>query len=92
MITATIRDNGFRVEGHANMAPSGQDVVCAGVSALVGAIIGTLKGQMLEKSDGVIDCILDDSPMLYGCIAMLYAGLVNVEEQYPNHVKVVIDS
>lgn len=92
MITATIRDNGFRVEGHARMAPNGQDIVCASVSSLVGAIIGTLKGQMVEKSEGVIDYILDDSPMLYGCICMLYVGLSNIEQQYPDYVKVVIDS
>lgn len=92
MITATIRDNGFRVEGHANMAPRGQDIVCASVSALVGAIIGTLKGNVVEQNDGVVDCIIDDSPLLYGCLCMLYVGLVNIEQQYPKYVKVVIDS
>ena len=91
MITATIRDNGFRVEGHANMAPSGQDVVCAGVSALVGAIIATLNGKIVEKSDGLIDCVLDDSPALDGCLSMLYAGLLNIQYQYPKHVRVVSD-
>lgn len=91
MITATIRDNGFRIEGHANYAPSGQDIVCAGVSALTGAIMATLNGKIVEKGDGLIDCMLDDTPALDGCLAMLCAGLLNIQQQYPKHVRVVSD-
>ena len=92
MITATIRENGFRVEGHANMAPSGQDIVCASVSALVGAIYNTMPLQILDKSDGIFDANCFDVPQADMCLLMLYYGLLNIEQQYPDYLRVVNDS
>lgn len=97
MITATIRSNGFRVEGHANMAPSGQDVVCASVSALVGAALRMADWMINEqdKSKGIMDVAVvsnDLGERLDAVIWMLYQGLLNIQLQYPDHVKVVIDS
>lgn len=89
MITATIRNNGFRVEGHAHMAPTGQDVVCAGVSALVGAIYNTIPLQILEKSDGVFDANCFDVPQADVCLLMLKGGLLNIQQQYPDYLRVV---
>lgn len=89
MITATIRENGFRVEGHACYAPSGQDVVCAGVSALVGAIYNTIPLQILDKSDGVFDANCFDVPQADMCLMMLRCGLLNIQQQYPDYLRVV---
>ena len=43
MIQAAFGDNTLTVEGHAGFAPAGQDIVCAAVSALVYALMGTLE-------------------------------------------------
>lgn len=99
MITATIRDNGFRVEGHANMAPSGQDIVCAGVSALVGGLLAALESEKvwhkLDKRDGYISCEFYDGyftdPQQY-MYSVLICGLENIQQQYPEYLRVVNDS
>lgn len=43
MIQITKRPGHLLVEGHAGFAQSGQDVVCAGVSALVCTLAGNLR-------------------------------------------------
>lgn len=35
MITVKITDNSIKIEGHANYAPYGSDIVCAAVSAIL---------------------------------------------------------
>ncbi|WP_414838889.1 ribosomal-processing cysteine protease Prp [Carnobacterium sp. TMP28] len=57
MIQATFSKNedgeitSFKVEGHAGYAPSGRDIVCVAVSALV---VGTING-----SEGLTDATID---------------------------------
>ena len=97
MIKATIREDGFRIEGHARMAPSGQDIVCAGVSALVGAALQMVDWMINEQDQakGIIDVTVVDSDQgerLDAVILMLYYGLLNIQEQYPEHLRVVNDS
>ena len=97
MITAIIRDDGFRIYGHACYAPSGQDVVCAGVSALIGAALQMLDWMINEqdKTKGLIDVTVSNSnygDRLDAVILMLYYGLSNIQQQYPNYLSVVIDT
>lgn len=35
MITVKITDNSIKIEGHADYAPNGSDIVCAAVSAIL---------------------------------------------------------
>ncbi|ADZ82698.1 ribosomal-processing cysteine protease Prp [Cellulosilyticum lentocellum] len=97
MITAIIRDDGFRIYGHACYAPSGQDVVCAGVSALIGAALQMLDWMINEqdKTKGLIDVTVSNSnygDRLDAVILMLYYGLLNIQQQYSNYLSVVIDT
>ena len=97
MITATIKENGFRIYGHSGYAPNGADIVCSGVSALVGAALQMLDWQINEQDQikGLIDVTAvdnDHGERLDAVILMLYYGLLNIQQQYPDHVKVVIDS
>ncbi|WP_410497221.1 ribosomal-processing cysteine protease Prp [Cellulosilyticum sp. ST5] len=94
MITATIRNNGFRVEGHAHMAPAGQDIACAGVSALVGAALNMVDWMINEQDQtkGIMDVTVVDSDLgdrLDAVILMLYYGLLNIQAQYPDYLRVV---
>lgn len=81
--------NGFsyRIElkGHANYAPSGQDIVCAGVSTLV-ETLSTFVG--VKKEEDVIVLETNDYDLRdYMCFAE--QGIRLIAEQYPNNVKVV---
>lgn len=94
MITATIRNNGFRVDGHACYAPSGQDVICAGVSALVGAALQMVDWIINEQDQekGVIDVTVVDNDLgerFDAVILMLYYGLLNIQQQYQDYLSVV---
>ena len=76
--------------GHAGYAPKGQDVVCAAVSALVYALIGTLRqreqlrelvirpGYVTVAADG--DC--------GDAFALVRCGLGQLAGAYPAHVAV----
>lgn len=55
MIKIDFYQNGFIVKDHANYASHGNDLVCAGVSAI---ILGSLSWF---KQDDIIECIVDDS-------------------------------
>ena len=96
MIVITRKDNDITIEGHANYAPIGQDIVCAGVSTLVQNLIqsieiltsDTIKYDMkpgevhinFEKSLSKQALILIDS---------FFIGVQAIAREYPNYVKIV---
>ena len=43
MIIIKVYSNEIKVRGHANYAPHGQDIVCAGVTALTQTLVESLK-------------------------------------------------
>lgn len=85
------------VLGHANYAEYGKDIVCAGVSALVQALIG-----WAENNPHVIECVsVDDKSgeVIIECqgdedvAAVFYMtaiGMEQIAEAYPNHVDIDI--
>lgn len=90
MITVTIKENKFTVKGHANYAPRGQDIICAGVSAIVGSVILTAEETGVEFKrnrceEGHIECEVHNKILM----DVLRYGLLGIEEQYPEHVRVV---
>lgn len=94
MIKATIKYNGFKIEGHANYAPHGYDIVCAGVSALVGAAEQMMEWVVndVDQEKGIIDVVAQsdcNNDRLDAVILMLYYGLLNMQEQYPDNLEVL---
>lgn len=85
------------VLGHANYAEYGKDIVCAGVSALIQALIG-----WAENNPHVIECVsVDDKSgeVIIECqgdedvAAVFYMtaiGMEQIAEAYPNHVDIDI--
>ena len=49
MIEIKRHENGITVSGHANYAPIGQDIVCAGVSTLVQTLIQSIEDMTEDK-------------------------------------------
>ena len=96
MITVYRTSNHIALLGHANYAPIGQDIVCAGVSTLVQNLIqsietltsDTIKYDMkpgevhinFEKSLSKQALILIDS---------FFIGVQAIAREYPNYVKIV---
>jgi len=81
--------------GHANYSSYGTDIVCAGASALVQALIG-----WIDNADCKVVCISQNernNEYIVSCIGredveavfyMTYIGLAQIAEAYPNHVQI----
>lgn len=101
MITVElIRDNnqaiaGFQVSGHAQAAPHGQDIVCAGVSSLVQSAIMGIERHLgrdidLRQDGGGLRMKLNGQPdNLTGAILeTMLLGLTEIAKLYPKRVRI----
>lgn len=99
MITATFKKDyygfySYKVTGHANYAEKGKDIVCAAVSSLYLAISNYLVSKEYayfdnDESKTVEISHLDESQVL---IEALHQGLVDISQQYPEHVYVEVET
>lgn len=96
MITVEIKrgDGGFCTlcaTGHADYAPYGQDIVCASVSALIGAFCAFLeqkeKGVRIKDDGDTLSALWTWDKRTEPALDMLVLGLGGVEAQYPEHLK-----
>lgn len=94
MIVITRRKDSITILGHANYAPEGQDIVCAGVSALVQTLIQSvekLTTDVIEYSmqPGKVDIkfwnLSSESRTLIGSF---FIGLDMISLAYPDHVQI----
>lgn len=90
---------GFIVKGHADYAPEGQDIVCAGVSAITQtALIGLLKhlenkpSYKIDKgnlevflADDIGDKDFDKAQII---LSTMLAGLQSLQESYSEFVEI----
>lgn len=76
--------------GHAGYAGPGQDIVCAGVSALFYALAFGINGLSPEAAgmEGKTIVVTRDTPEIRGAIAVVFEGLKAIEREYPEHVKI----
>ena len=93
MIEVTVSKRRIRVQGHANFAPKGKDIVCAAVSSLVNTTLNSLDGfkkSEIDIKDGEVTIDIkhkvkrDDQVRL----EMLVKGLKIIAKQYPDKIKV----
>ena len=93
------------INGHADYAPKGLDIVCAGVSALTSAFFDALAAAAVKEhcnrislntGDGhfsvYIDEIRDDvtDDIVKSFLLMLSEGLASIERQYPAQLKLKV--
>lgn len=85
------------VQGHANYAEYGKDIVCAGVSALVQALTGwceehydKVNSISIDKEGGevIVSCTGDED--VAAVFYMTAIGLEQIADSYPNHVQIDI--
>ena len=88
--------NFIEVKGHANSAPHGEDIVCAGVSAILGGGFNNLinykdyelkldEGYALFKAEAELDA--HDEAV----IETIICGLNSIRESYPKFIEVKTD-
>ena len=76
--------------GHAGYAAPGQDIVCAGVSALFYAL--TAGVERIDAGaiavDGTTVTVTNFTPAVSGAAAAVFAGLNAIEREYPDCIKI----
>lgn len=87
-------DNEFIVEcrGHAGYADAGNDIVCAGISTLVQALVSYLPeaadtfNARLDKGEVFVTAKGRDA---FICYKMMMEGLRLIESSFPQHIEIV---
>ena len=94
MITVNRHNDGITITGHAGFEDYGQDIVCAGVSAIVQTLIQSVEDLTTDEIDytiqpGFVDIrfitISGESQVLFDA-AMI--GLQMIENAYPHNVTI----
>ncbi len=85
------------VLGHANYADYGKDIVCAGVSSLVQALIGYIANNdcktdfvSVDESGGEVCISCDGGDEIAAVFNMTAIGLEQIAYSYPDHVQIDI--
>lgn len=90
------RITGFRVTGHAGTAPRGQDIVCAGVSALTqSALLGLERwaerriSVTVESGKLTLNLIDEPDSLTQAILETMVLGLTEIVNIYPQSVSLV---
>ena len=89
------RITGYAVNGHANTAPHGQDIVCAGVAALSQTAVLGLERHLkrdvkLDIASGKLLLKLTDPPdaLTDAVLESMVLGLTEITRMYPKQVRI----
>ena len=94
MIVVCVRKDGITVNGHANYAETGKDIVCAGVTALTQTLIRALEGLIkdeieYEVSPGRADIyygnLSEEGKLL---VDSFFIGVCLIADEFPDHVRI----
>ena len=92
MIKASARAAGrlivLRLDGHANYAPNGQDIVCSAVSILTSAVCNLIPSNRCKtRPGGAVIAFSKYSETERDYLRIVAVGLAQLSKTYPNHVK-----
>ena len=95
---------GYRAEGHSGYAPSGTDIVCAGVSALTQSTLNGLANvaqvpmtSRVDDRSALLEAIISpDAPetkleQAQLLLRTLLEGLQAIERSYPRNVRIFFE-
>ena len=94
MIAVSVRKDGITVDGHANYAEAGKDIVCAGVTALVQGLIRSTESLTSDKieyeiSPGRADIHCGDlSEAGTLLVDSFFIGICQIADEFPDHVRI----
>lgn len=94
MIVVCVRKDGITVNGHANYAETGKDIVCAGVTALTQTLIRALEG--LTKDEIEYEVSPGRADIHYGNLSeegkllvdSFFIGVCSIADEFPDHVRI----
>ena len=95
MIVINHHSNGITMSGHAGYAEPGQDIVCAGVSALVQTLIQSLEELTQDKiqysmQPGTVDIEFGNlSEQAQLLVDSFFIGLRLIADEYPENVAIL---
>ncbi|ALC89805.1 hypothetical protein AM500_08475 [Bacillus sp. FJAT-18017] len=91
----------FSISGHAFFAKRGEDIVCAGVSAVsVGAInaiheiTGVVPETEIDYEEGLLRCVIpgnlsaQEQAKIQILLEGMYYSLKTIEEEYGKHIRI----
>lgn len=84
------------VIGHANYGPRGQDIVCAGISALTQALVESVKTEseeiqvICDESAAHVTVFIPSNPpeRIKAFEDCFFIGVRMIAEEFPEHVRV----
>lgn len=90
----------LQISGHAGYSRVGNDIVCAGVSAIAYTLLGFLENQQDDitamcgpaTSDGELYVSCCGGPHIALGFEMAIIGLSQIANKYPDHVKIHISA
>ena len=94
MIVIRVREDGVTIEGHANYAEYGKDIVCAGMTALMRTLVKSIEDLTedeieYEISSGKVDIhfrdLSEESKLL---VDSFFVGVFMIANEYPEYVKI----
>jgi uncharacterized protein YsxB (DUF464 family) len=97
--TYTVDENThtLTVTGHANYAEYGKDIVCAGISSIVQALIGWLeenyykaKNITVNPKEGEVIISCEGGEDIEAVFNMASIGLEQIADSYPSHMQIDI--
>lgn len=95
----TVEDNihTLTVSGHANYAECGKDIVCAGVSSIVQALIAWIEENYYKANcisvspkEGEVIISCEGGEDIAAVFHMASIGLGQIADSYPDHVQINI--
>ena len=94
MIEVGIRKGGIMISGHAGYAPTGSDIVCAGVTALTQELIRSMEGLTDDRIETDIGSGM--ASIQYGdlsekgrlLIDSFFIGICMIAEEFPDYVRI----
>ncbi|MEW6104034.1 MAG: ribosomal-processing cysteine protease Prp [bacterium] len=96
-----LRDNekriiSFSASGHSFYKKKGEDIICAGVSAILQTAILGLSEYLnlalnVKREDGFLDVrlVLKPSPEALSILETMRLGIYGIAEKYPNYIEII---
>lgn len=94
MIAVCVRKDKIEINGHANYAEIGKDIVCAGVTALTQTLIRSLEGLTSDEieyeiSPGRADIhcrnLSEEGKLL---VDSFFIGVCSIADEFSDHVRI----
>jgi uncharacterized protein YsxB (DUF464 family) len=94
LIEVGLRKDGIMISGHAGYAPTGSDIVCAGVTALTQELIRSMEGLTDDRIETDIGSGM--ASIQYGdlsekgrlLIDSFFIGICMIAEEFPDYVRI----